>query len=156
MKGVALHCGRYGCVIKLSDGRFANLAVSEGGHALVRRSLAAGRRPEFDFIVSGDERWPRLHVAQSEAPEMDATHVVARSSNAPDVAARSSNAPGQTSLDDKIIDYLRQTAEWDPTGALASRAIEQKKVRAERMTIASELRVRRRAGAAKRSNSKKR
>ena len=146
MKGVALHCGRYGCVIKLSDGRFANLAASEGGHALVRRSLTVRRRPEFDFIVSGDERRPRLHVAQSEAPEISAAHAV---------TAPARPADAQTSLDEKIIEYLRQTAEWDPTGALASRAIEQKKVRAERMTMTSELRARR-TGASKRSDSKKR
>ena len=149
MKGVALHCGRYGCVIKLEDGRFANLPASEAGHGLVRRSLAAQRHPEFEFIVSGDERWPRLTFAQSDAPEP----VAARPSSAP-AAARAPDA--QSSLDEKIIEYLRQTADWDPTGAIASRAIEQKKVRAERMTVASDLRARRRTGAAKRSNSKKR
>ena len=142
MKGVALQCGRHGCVIKLADGRFGNLAASEAGYAMVRRSLAAERRPEFDFIVSADGRWPRLHLAQSEAPEP----VVP-----PKPAVRD-----QASLDDKIIDYLRQTSEWDPTGALASRAIEQKKSRAERMILASDVRARRRAGPAKRSNSKKR
>jgi hypothetical protein len=141
MKGVALHCGRYGCVIKLADGRLGNLAAAEAGHALVRRSLAAQRRPEFDFIVSGDERWPRLHLAQSDAPEP--------------VVPTKAAARDQSSLDEKIIDYLRQTADWDPTGALASRAIEQKSSRAERMTMASEVRARRRTSPAKRSNSKK-
>lgn len=145
MKGVVLHCGRYGCVIKLADGRLGNLAASEGGHALVRRSLAAQRRPEFDFIVADDERWPRLHLAQSDAPEP----VVPPARN--DVALERSSK----TLDDKIIEYLRQTADWDPTGALASRAIEQKKSRAERMIMASELRTRRRAAPTKRSSSKK-
>ena len=161
MKGVALHCGRHGCVIRLEDGRFANLPASEAGYSLVRRSLAAQRRPEFEFIVSADDRWPRLTVAQSDAPEAptanaaerpSGTHVEARPLNAPETMRP---ATAQTSLDEKIIEYLRQTADWDPTGAIASRAIEQKKVRAERMTLASELRARRRGGTAKRPNTKK-
>jgi len=47
-----------------------------------------------------------------------------------------------TSLDDQIIEYLRQTADWDPNGAIASRAQEAKETRADRL-LPFETRARR-------------
>jgi len=47
-----------------------------------------------------------------------------------------------TNLDDQIIEYLRQTADWDPNGAIASRAHEAKETRADRL-LPFETRARR-------------
>jgi hypothetical protein len=162
MRGVVLQCGRYGCIIKLADGRFANLSTSDAGHALVKRSLSAQRRPEFEFEAT-DDHWPRVRVSERsdvalepDVPLKPDAVLERSSSNESKVALERSSSPSsESTLDDKIIDYLRQTSDWDPTGAVASRALDNKKSRAERLSTAADLRARRRAGAAKKAGSKK-
>lgn len=132
MKGVVLHCGKYGCIVRLEDGRLANLPAAEAAQAGIRRALTANRRPEFPFVVSEGEGRPMLHLAPKEDRE---EVVLERSSSS---GAESASTP----LDQKIIDYLRQTADWDPNGAIASRAQEAKQTRADRL-LPFEARARR-------------
>lgn len=143
MKGVVLHCGKYGCIVRLEDGRLANLPAAEAAQAGIRRALTANRRPEFPFVVSEGEGRPMLHLAPKEDREDVALE---RSSSQTDVALERSSSSGaesaSTPLDQKIIDYLRQTADWDPNGAIASRAQEAKQTRADRL-LPFEARARR-------------
>jgi hypothetical protein len=88
VSGTALHCSRFGCIVRLADGRLGNLSPSQNGHDIVRKSVLSGKRERFDFVVDESEGRLRLSLAPGSSP----------------------------SLDEKIIDYLRQTAEWDPSG----------------------------------------
>ena len=145
VKGTVLHCGKYGCIVRLHDGRLANLPAAAAAQAGVRRVLTSGRRPEFEFIVTETEGWPMLSLARAgesadeSDEELDSNVVLERSSSSTDSAHR--DAPS-TQLDEKIIEYLRQTADWDPNGAIASRAQEAKETRADRL-LPFEARARR-------------
>ena len=127
VRGTVLHCGRYGCVVRLDDGRIGNLPSAQPDHGVVRRALSGMRRPKFPFIVSEADGWLRLQLATPD-----------------DAAARSPNASvsASTALDQKIIEYLRQTEDWDPNGAIAGRAQETKQTRADRL-LPFEMRARR-------------
>ena len=55
----AIDHSRFGCVVRLDDGRFATLPSSERGIDIIKRALGAGRRPQFPFVIAG-ERFDRL------------------------------------------------------------------------------------------------
>jgi hypothetical protein len=120
LKGTVLHCGRFGCIVRLEDGRIGNLPTAEAARGAVRQA-AARRKTVLLFQIVQEEGRLQLRLAEPDA----AMHAQA-------VAANES-ALASTSLDQKIIDYLRQTEDWDPKGALASRAQETKPVRADRL-----------------------
>jgi hypothetical protein len=132
INGTVLSCGRYGCVVRLDDGRIANLPSSEPGHSDVRRAATHGRRPNLPFIVSEKDGWLTLRLADEALTEQ------------PEQAAPASEVrpADDSNLDEKIIDYLRQTEDWDPKGAIASRAHEAKEPRADRL-LPFEMRARR-------------
>jgi len=132
VKGAVLHCGKYGCIVRLEDGRLANLPAAAAAQAGIRRALAAERRPAFSFIVTETESWPVLSLAPDGS---------AASADDDEETDPSDDSP-TTSLDDQIIEYLRQTADWDPNGAIASRAHEAKETRADRL-LPFEARARR-------------
>lgn len=138
MKGIVLHCGKYGCIVRLEDGRLANLPAAEAAHGGIRRALTAKRRPEFAFdVIDGDGR-PVLRLVPSADVELERPSEVALERSSSPAADVSASSP----LDQKIIEYLRQTADWDPNGAIASRAQETKQSRADRL-LPFEARARR-------------
>lgn len=130
MRGTVLQCGKYGCVVRLADGRFAVLPVSDPDFGAVRRAAAGGRRPSLSFELA-EERGRRVSLKLAPSGEMREagieTHDEERS---------------LSSLDQKIIDYLRQTAEWDPNGSIAARAQTPEPSRADRL-LPFEVRARR-------------
>jgi len=130
INGTVLSCGRFGCVVRLDDGRIANLPSSEPSHGDVRRAASHGRRPNLPFIVSEKDGWLTLRLAGEALTE-------------PEQASPTSEvrAADDSNLDEKIIDYLRQTEDWDPKGAIASRAHEAKQARADRL-LPFEMRAR--------------
>jgi hypothetical protein len=139
VNGTAVHCSRFGCVVRLDDGRLANLAPSEPGHAAVRRALAGGKRARFGFMLEESDGRPRLSLAPDQ----------------PDVETPVTQTQTST-LDEKIIDYLRQTADWDPKGAIAEQAYQTGPPRADRL-LPFEMRARRQyRESAKRPPRKKR
>jgi hypothetical protein len=102
VRGNVLHCSRFGCVVRLDDGRLATLPSSERGIDVIKRALGAGRHPQFPFIIAEDDG-RRIRVALAAVPEKDAAAASAVSQ-----AGRFS-----TSLEQKIIDFWRQASEWD-------------------------------------------
>ncbi|MBV8081422.1 MAG: hypothetical protein JO347_05640 [Candidatus Eremiobacteraeota bacterium] len=133
IRGAVLSCGRYGCVVRLMDGRFANLPSTDPGYGRVRSALAHARKPRFPFVVSEQDGWLLAQLALGDeptAPELPAER------------APQTQADADSSLDDKIIEYLRQTEDWDPNGAIASRAQEGKEAPRERL-LPFEMRARR-------------
>ncbi len=122
--GTVLHCSRFGCIVRLEDGRLGNLPMEEDGSDIVRRAMTGGRRPRFPFIVLNDYgRRVRLALAQP-APGAGAEV---------ESSAPASGRISSSSLEQKIIEYLRQTAEWDPQGATLDLARLQKESRADRL-----------------------
>jgi hypothetical protein len=157
VKGIVLQCGKYGCVVRLEDGRLAKLPAAEAAQAGIRRVLAAKRRPVFPFVVMEEDGRLLLRLAPNDDARRETDvpleqslnpNVALEGSSSPNVALeRSSRQPGadvsaSTPLDQKIIEYLRQTADWDPNGAIASRAQESKQTRADRL-LPFEARARR-------------
>lgn len=67
--------------------------------SLVRRATTGGRRPQFPFVIE-EEQGRRVRLALAAEPERDDD-------------GKPTPTQAQTSLEQKIIDYLRQTAEWD-------------------------------------------
>lgn len=124
--GTVLACSRFGCVVRLEDGRLASLPAGAPGLDEIRRAAIGRRRPQFSFVVE-EQVGRRTRVGL--APDRD------RQAAAPTLSATSS-------LEEKIIDYLRQTAEWDPDGRIAERAQAGATVRGERL-LPFELRARR-------------
>ena len=96
IRGIVVQAGRFGAVVRLEDGRLATVSPDDACFTTVRRAVTAHRRPAFDFeIVDESSGRPRVVLASERA------------------SARAS----ATSFEQKIADYLRQTAEWDPRGA---------------------------------------
>jgi hypothetical protein len=104
MRGTVLHCSRFGAVVRLDDGRLGMFPSEGPGMALVRRAATGGRRPQFPFVLE-EEQGRHVRLALADQGE--------RSDDGPAV----SKASPSSSLEQKIIDYLRQTAEWDPRAA---------------------------------------
>jgi hypothetical protein len=98
------------------------------------------RKPRFPFVVSARDGWLHAQLAE-EANEIGA-QAPQPSEPAPTPRAESSAAVSDTTLDDKIIEYLRQTEDWDPNGAIASRAQEGKEAPRQRL-MPFEMRARR-------------
>jgi hypothetical protein len=128
MKGTVISCSRYGCVVRLADGRIGSLPSTDPHFAQLRKVVSKAARPRLDFDVVEREGARVLTVAA----EHDAgTHSdVDALQPAPGRPAETAEA----SLDDKIIEYLRQTEEWDPHSALAARVQDAKEARATRIT----------------------
>ncbi|HEY5095238.1 MAG TPA: hypothetical protein VII69_09005 [Candidatus Eremiobacteraceae bacterium] len=100
VRGTVVQAGRFGAVVRLDDGRLATVASDDSCFPAIRRAVAERRRPAFEFeIVDESSGRPRVILAAERG-----------SDRAPE------RAPS-TSFEQKIADYLRQTAEWDPRGA---------------------------------------
>ena len=126
LRGTVLHCSRFGAVVRLEDGRLALLASDQPGYTVVRGAATAGRRPDFPFHVEEEGRRTRISVAHLERSD----------------AERSAQpAAANASLEQKIIEYMRQTAEWDPRAATAETRRDEPQ-RAKRL-LPFELRARR-------------
>ncbi|HYK52359.1 MAG TPA: hypothetical protein VEV38_02405 [Candidatus Eremiobacteraceae bacterium] len=129
VRGTILHCSRFGAVVRLEDGRLALYPSDGPGMAAVRRASSGGRRPQFPFDVdSASARRVRLSLAPSTSEVDDKPRQV--------------DAPASSSLEQKIIDYLRQTAEWDPRASQAPTVRGDERPRADRL-LPFELRARR-------------
>jgi hypothetical protein len=102
VRGNVLHCSRFGCVVRLDDGRFATLPSSERGIDIIKRALGAGRRPQFPFVIA-EANGRRVRLALATVSEKEST------------ASPEPAAPGRfsASLEQKIIDFWRQVSEWD-------------------------------------------
>lgn len=98
-RGSVLHCTRFGCVVRLDDGRLAFVPAGEPGLDSLRRAAGGGRRPQFPFqVVEEQGRRVRVRLAGSARTEDE---------------GRSASGRLSSSLEQKIIDFWRQTAEWD-------------------------------------------
>ncbi|HZV80343.1 MAG TPA: hypothetical protein VFF60_12125 [Candidatus Binatus sp.] len=128
MKGIVISCSRYGCVVRLADGRIGSLPSSDPHFAQLKKVVSKAARPRLDFDAAESEGWRVLTVAA----EIDAT--LQSDADAMEPPPSSTAVTTAASLDDKIIEYLRQTEEWDPHSALASRVQEAKEARATRIT----------------------
>ncbi|HXW76667.1 MAG TPA: hypothetical protein VEJ20_04580 [Candidatus Eremiobacteraceae bacterium] len=126
VRGTVLHCSRFGAVIRLEDGRLASLLADQPGMALIRRTSTGGRHPQFSFVVE-EERGRRVRVGLADQADLAQVDDSAR-------------ARASSSLEQKIIDYLRQTAEWDTRVSESARGDEP--VRADRL-LPFEYRARR-------------
>jgi hypothetical protein len=134
MRGTVLHCSRFGAVIRLEDGRLALMPAEQEGMSAVRRATTGGRRPQFPFVIEEDSgRHVRLALAESAHRGVDE-----------DDEASSSSPPARasSSLEQKIIDYLRQSAERDPRAAAAEMARADERGRPDRL-LPFEYRARR-------------
>src|ERR1700694_64853 len=101
-RGSVLHCSRFGCIVRLEDGRLAHLPAGEAGIEVVRRASGGGRRPEFPFIVvEADGRRTRVRLGTGDRQELEPR------------AATPGSGKLSSSLEQKIIDFWRQTADWD-------------------------------------------
>lgn len=102
VRGNVLHCSRFGCVVRLDDGRLATLPASERGIDIIKRALGAGRHPQFPFVIAQDNgRRVRVALATPDEKEV-ATPATATTSGR-----------FSASLEQKIIDFWRQVSEWD-------------------------------------------
>jgi len=96
IRGTVVQAGRFGAVVRLEDGRLATVAPSDSCFPAIRRAVTEQRRPVFEFeVVDESSGRPRVVLASERASERASA----------------------TSFEQKIADYLRQTAEWDPRGA---------------------------------------
>ena len=121
LRGTVLHCSRFGAVVRLEDGRFGLLPAEDAGMAFVRRAALGGRRPTLPFVLEEEQgRRVRLGLAD-QASRVDTS---------------------SSSLEQKIIDYLRQTAEWDPRAATGEMVRGDERPRADRL-LPFEFRARR-------------
>jgi hypothetical protein len=111
VRGSVVHCSRFGCVVRLDDGRLATLPSNERGIEVIKRALGSGRHPQFPFIIE-EEVGRRIRVALAAPPERSGS--VTTGAN-PGTAAVAPNPPKRlsSSLEQKIIDFWRQVSEWD-------------------------------------------
>jgi hypothetical protein len=131
VRGTVVHCSRFGAVVRLEDGRLAWVPSEEQGISAIRRAMTGGRKPAFPFAVTEDTG-RRVRLALLDEHE---------SGERVDPAlAQRGIAHAQRSLEQKIIDYLRQTSEWDTRPSDAPRHEEMP--RADRL-LPFELRARR-------------
>jgi hypothetical protein len=93
IRGTVVQAGRVGAVVRLEDGRLATVAPDASCFPTIRRAVTERRRPAFDF------------------------EIVDESGGRPRVALAADHAATNSTFEQKIADYLRQTAEWDPRGA---------------------------------------
>lgn len=100
-----MHCGRFGCVIRLEDGRIAMLSADADGIETVRRAAGGRRRPSYPFVVVDEGRHVGVRLAGETEEE--------RPRSLPPSGGRLSS-----SLEQKIIDFWRQTAEWDRSAGM--------------------------------------
>ena len=120
IRGTVLHFSRFGAVVRLEDGRLGLLQSDGSDISFVRRAAAEGRRPQFAFVVGeGQGRHVRLALANDPARDDD---------REPPPRARTSS-----SLEQKIIDYLRQTAEWDPRASTSEAPRGDERPRSDRL-----------------------
>ncbi|MDQ2818601.1 MAG: hypothetical protein M3T49_10420 [Candidatus Eremiobacteraeota bacterium] len=130
MFGTIVHRSRFGFIVRLADGRLATLAASDADDRTLGLLEPNGRRTSREFIVesaSGD----RLRVSLARP---------AGALSEPSLPAVPPAAP--ESLEHKIIDYLRQTTEWDPHGAASGLTRFNRESRADRL-LPFEARARR-------------
>lgn len=114
VRGSVVQCGRFGCVVRLDDGRLALLPPDQRGIALVKRALVSGRHPQFPFIVEEEHgRRIRLALAPAQARSAAAEMPDADETAAPRATPASDRF--SASLEQKIIDFWRQASEWDRT-----------------------------------------
>jgi hypothetical protein len=119
MRGTVLHFSRFGAVIRLDDGRLGMLPSDSSHIAFVRRAWSGGRRPQFSFVVEeGQGRHARLALA--EEPGRDGDRELPRARSA-------------STLEQKIIDYLRQTAERDPRASTSEVSRGDERPRSDRL-----------------------
>jgi hypothetical protein len=98
IRGTVVQAGRFGAVVRLQDGRLATVAPDASCFPTIRRAVTERRRPEFDFeIVDESGGRPRVALASDRAA--------------------SDRAGSNATFEQKIAEYLRQTAQWDPRGA---------------------------------------
>ena len=119
VRGSALHCSGFGCVVRLADGRLAVLPAEDPGFEVVRKLLQTVRRPELDFFVVQDAG-RRVRVALARAAKETAP------------ALEALGAGSSAAFERKITDFLRQTAEWDSRGAASDWRRPKRPTRAER------------------------
>jgi hypothetical protein len=128
VRGTVLHCSRFGAVVRLDDGRLGVLPANASGMTMVRRASTGGRRPQFPFSVEEESgRRICLELVTDTSLADDERAVPERSS---------------TSFEQKIIDYLRQTAERDPRAATAESPRADERSRPDRL-LPFEFRARR-------------
>ena len=101
-----MHCGRFGAIVRLEDGRLASLPSSDAGMTALRHATSGGRKPEFPFAIE-EEHGRRVRVTLADS----AGHALSE---------ETFDRPS-TSFEQKIIDYLRQTAEWNPRALAQAR-----------------------------------
>lgn len=118
VRGTVIHCSRFGAIVRLDDGRLAMYRSDEPGMSAVRRASSGGRRPQFPFDVT------------------------ASNANRIELSLAANESEHASSLDEKIIDYLRQSAERDPRASQAQPARGDERPRADRL-LPFELRARR-------------
>ncbi|MBC5825034.1 MAG: hypothetical protein GIW99_06530 [Candidatus Eremiobacteraeota bacterium] len=105
VSGTVVHCSGFGCIVRLEDGRLAGVAGSQDELDVLRQAVGQERRPQFVFAV---EKRPngRLRLTLAGHDDDSSTPVI-----------EAANARAQAaSLEGKIIEYLRQTGEWDEGG----------------------------------------
>jgi hypothetical protein len=105
VRGHVVHCGRFGCIVRLEDGRLGVLAASELGIDTVKRAVGSGQHPSFPFAIAEQNgRRVRLQLARATA-----------------LGSPASPAPNEqpvrrrllSSFEEKIIDFWRQASDWD-------------------------------------------
>ena len=104
VRGSIVHCSRFGCVVRLDDGRLATLPSSERGIDIIKRALGSGGHPQFPFVIE-EENGRHIRVALATLPDQSTPAPRSRAGTAPELAS--------SSLEQKIIDFWRQVSEWD-------------------------------------------
>lgn len=104
VRGNVVHCSRFGCVVRLEDGRFGMLPATDPGVDVIKRALTAGRRPDLPFIVAEENgRRVRLSLPVHQHEVGDDWQI----------APQQTQQRFSSSLEQKIIDFWRQVSEWD-------------------------------------------
>jgi cellobiose-specific phosphotransferase system component IIA len=115
-------------LVRLDDGRFATFPSTETGIEMLRRAATEAHRPQFPFIIAEERgRHLRLQLAMQHVPDVYGAATLG--------AARLS-----ATLEQKIIDFWRQTSDWDRNAG--SVELQQQVPRVERL-LPFEMRARR-------------